>query len=153
MFVICLPTAIILLALHRDVILVRKTKSWVIQPFGFGYHLLFSRLFFSSFPFISKTCRKVLKEKRKLKAAYGTLLTAFTGLRKCRKSDLNSNAEHPMAVLEFQMQTPFPWLALFPSPESLSWGIPSCKSQCVFIWMNPGNPDVSRSISETWETL
>lgn len=58
-----------------------------------------------------------------------------------------------MDVLEFQMQTLFPWLAPFPYPESLRWGIPICKSQCVFIWMNPGNPDTSRSIWETWETL
>ena len=44
--------------------------------------------------------------------------------------------------------TPFsPWLALFPYPESLRRGIPICKSQSIFILMNPGNSDTSHAAS------
>lgn len=63
---------------------------------------------------------KVLKEKRKLKAADGTLLTPLLPSLKCRKSDPNSNTEQPVNVLEFQMHTLFPLI----SPVSLPWVSP-----------------------------
>ena len=63
---------------------------------------------------------KVLKEKRKLKAADGTLLTPLLPSLKCRKSALNSNTEQPVNVLEFQTHPLFPLI----SPVSLPWVSP-----------------------------
>lgn len=95
-----------------------KKEFWVIQPLNFGYHPLFSQ----KFPIIYKIIRKILKEKRKLRASEEFCWLLYWPLWKCRKSDLNSNTKHPMDILE----SPFPWLALFSYPESLSWGIPIC---------------------------
>lgn len=82
---------------------------------------------------------KVLKEKRKLKAADGTLLTPLLHSLKCRKSDLNSNIEQLVNVLEFQTHTLFPLV----SPVSLPWVSP------------PGNSYLQISVylhsDESWE--
>lgn len=119
----------------------------MIQPLGFGYLPLFSGLIFLPFLWCLRNwigqnvrsgvsvisygktrvkllanlvLRKFLKEKRKLKAADGTLLTPLLHSLKCRKSDLNSNTEQPVNVLEFQTHTLFPLI----SPVSLPWVSP-----------------------------